>query len=108
LPPLLSTNNIELKIELMISSEEFNITGDLEMDNGHAFTSQIKELFMTYFQNQVMKLQFDFYDPFPRVEDALAAVNKKRQLSLMNKYEENERKKSKIGSIRPDQVNLNT
>jgi hypothetical protein len=44
-PPLLEVNSINLKMTLVEIAGEFDITGNLEVDNGHSFTYQIQVFF---------------------------------------------------------------
>jgi len=63
--PLLHVLAIELKIHLKEISKEFDITGDIEVDNGHSFTYQIQVFFPVLFQKYVENSKFDLYDTFP-------------------------------------------
>ena len=63
--PLLHVLAIELKIHLKEISKEFDITGDIEVDNGHSFTYQTQVFFPVLFQKYVENSKSDLYDIFP-------------------------------------------
>ena len=106
-PPMLLCNNIELKLYLMDLSSEFEITGNLEVDNGHSFTYQIQVFFPVYFQEQVRKCVFDLYDTFPNEEKegnqaiiSAVGMSFSKQMANMKHFSETERKKSRLGAVR--------
>jgi len=104
--PVLHVLAIELKIHLKEISKEFDITGDLEVDNGHSFTYQIQVHFPVLFSKQVENSKFDLYDTFP-VDDegaSQARGSKVNQLENLESYAKAETKKSMLGYINTDDL----
>ena len=104
--PMLHTLAIELKIKLKEISKEFDITGDIEIDNGHSFTYQIQVFFPVRFQEQVERSKFDLYDTLPAEDDTLIqdADMTGNQLSKMDGFARSETKKSMLNYINPDDI----
>jgi hypothetical protein len=104
--PILHVNAIELKIKLKEISAEFNITGDIDVDNGRSFTYQIQVHFPVYFQKQVEKSKFDLYDTYPLTEEEMSQprISKENQLESFKSYVNAETKKSRIGYINTDEI----
>lgn len=104
--PMLHTLAIELKLKLQEISKEYNITGDIELDNGHSFTYQIQVFFPVHFQEQVEKSKFDLYDTFPTEDDAIIKDSdlQGNQLGKLQNYARSETKKSMLNYINPDDI----
>jgi len=104
--PLLHTLAIELKYCLKSISKEFDITGDLEVDNGHSFTYQIQVHFPVLFQKHVENSKFDLYDTFPEDEESALQprASKANQLENLQSYAKSETKKSMLGYINSDDL----
>lgn len=103
--PLLHVLAIELKIHLKQIAQEMNITGDLEVDNGHSFTYQIQVFFPVLFQKHVENSKFDLYDTFPYDEDdgSHAKASKTNQPDNAEPYGRSETK-SMIGYMNANEV----
>lgn len=104
--PLLHTLAIELKYCLKEISSEFDITGDLEVDNGHSFTYQIQVHFPVLFQKHVENSKFDLYDTFPEDEEGTLQqkTSKSNQLDNLQSYAKSETKKSMLGYINSNEL----
>lgn len=104
--PMLHVLAIELKIDLKEISKEFDIIGDLEVDNGHSFTYQIQVHFPVLFQKHVENSKFDLYDTFPIDEEGTVKPtgSKKNQLENLESYAKVETKKSTLGYINTDDL----
>ena len=105
--PMLHVLAIQLKIDLKEIAEEFDITGDLEVDNGHSFTYQIQVHFPVLFQKHVENSKFDLYDTFPIDEDGSSGMprnSKTNQLENLHSYAKSETKKSMLGYINTDEL----
>ena len=44
-PPMIFWNEVELKVGLGHLSEKFNVTGDMEVENGHTFSYSVMVFF---------------------------------------------------------------
>lgn len=104
--PMLHTLTIDLKLKLKEISKEFDITGDLEVDNGHSFTYQITVFFPVLFQKQVEKSKFDLYDTYPTSEEGSNIIAELRGSTTENveNFVRSETKKSMLGYINTDDV----
>ena len=54
-PPLIFWNQVELKVRLTQIAKHFGIKGDVEIDNGTAYSYGITMYFPTKFQEQVIQ-----------------------------------------------------
>jgi len=104
--PMLHVLAIELKLDLKDISREFDIYGDIDVDNGHSFTYQIQVHFPVFFQKHVENNKFDLYDTFPIDEEGgvQSRGSKKNQLENLESYAKAETKKSMLGYINPDEL----
>lgn len=104
--PLLHTLAIELKFCLKEISREFDITGDIEVDNGHSFTYQIQVHFPVLFQKHVENSKFDLYDTFPEDEEGALQqrTSKINQLENLQSYAKSETNKSMLGYINTEDL----
>jgi hypothetical protein len=105
--PLLHTLAIELKFYLKDIAKEFDITGDIDVDNGHSFTYQIQVHFPVLFQKHVENNKFDLYDTFPEDDDSSGQVkagSKVNQIENLQSYAKSETKKSMLGYINSDDL----
>lgn len=88
-------------------AREFDITGDLDVDNGHSFTYQIQVHFPVLFQKHVENSKFDLYDTFPEDDDSsshIKAGSKMNQIENLQSYAKSETKKSMLGYINSDDL----
>ena len=67
--PNLINNQHELKIRILDTSNDFGITGNIEIDHGYGFSYQVTVKFPVYFQRQCIKSQFSMYDVFATDKD---------------------------------------
>jgi len=67
--PTRITNLMELHADILHRANQFDLQGDIEIDDGHSFTYQVHMFFTMYFQKQVIKSQFGLYDHTVRQED---------------------------------------
>ena len=65
LPPMLIWNQVDLKVQLFDLSELYDISGDMEMDNGNSFSYAVIVNFPKIFMEQVIRQQFAYYDAVP-------------------------------------------
>jgi hypothetical protein len=76
LPPMVVWNQIELKVTLKQICDDFQIQGDMEIDNGNGFSYTIITNFPATFQNSVVKSQFAKYDSMPALLNPQQLGNK--------------------------------
>jgi hypothetical protein len=67
IPPVLSWNEVELKIELVKISKMFGLTGDIDIDSGHSFSYSVSVFFPQKYQEYVIMNKFIAYDAHPEV-----------------------------------------
>ena len=60
--PSFISNTVELNIDILARSSEYDIHGNIELDQGFSFLYQIIIFFPMQFQKQVIKLTFKPYD----------------------------------------------
>lgn len=67
--PTRITNLVELHTDILHRARQFDLHGDIEIDDGHSFAYQVHVFFTMYFQKQIIKSQFGLYDHTARQED---------------------------------------
>lgn len=87
LPPLLIWNQLDLKLSLEDLCPSFNLSGDMEVDDGNSFSYIVVVSFPSIFGQQVVKTQFMPYDALPTFQNP---QNLCRDLTTV--LEENKRK----------------
>ena len=93
--PLRISNLMHLQTDILERAAAFNIHGDIEIDEGHSFTYQVRVFFSMYFQKQIIKSRFSVYDQTVR--------------DMKDAYESNEPPDDDIGDINEiERRNLNS
>lgn len=90
--PRLVGDNQLLKIKILETAQKFNLTGDIELDQGYSFSYQVTVFFPTYFMKQVIQSQFSVYDGFAGKEasqDQDPNESQKRTLNSMTYIDSN-------------------
>ena len=67
LPPMILWNQLDLKLLLEDLCSEFEIKGDMEIDDGNSFSYQVVTRFPSLFFGQMIKTQFAPYDAVPQI-----------------------------------------
>ena len=74
--PTFISNTIELIIDILSRSAEYDIHGNIDLDQGYSFLYQIAIFFPLQFQKQVVKTTFKPYDGDPSQDDYSANLEK--------------------------------
>ena len=74
--PSFISNTIELNMDILARSTEYDIHGNIELDQGFSFLYQIIIFFPMQFQKQVIKLTFKTYDSSTDSDDFAANLER--------------------------------
>ena len=74
--PSFISSSIELIIDILGRSAEYDIHGNIDLDQGYSFLYQIAIFFPLQFQKQVVKTTFKPYDGNPSQDDYSANLEK--------------------------------
>lgn len=74
--PSFISNTIELIIDILKRSKEYDIHGNIELDQGYSFLYQIAIFFPLQFQKQVIKTTFKPYDGNPAPDEYSANLER--------------------------------